>query len=75
MLPDAPDAIGTRKQRDRCPLCGEANYCQSEMPQSCQKGACWCRSQSFPAALLAQLPEDEMAVRCICQNCLERFLK
>jgi len=64
---------GADKHKEHCPLCGGLNQCLSGIPLSCREGPCWCRAETFPAALLAQLPEDERNVRCICQNCLKAF--
>ncbi|HED40162.1 MAG TPA: hypothetical protein ENJ13_06995 [Chromatiales bacterium] len=60
-------------KKERCPLCGGLNRCQSETPVSSRQGACWCRSEIFPVALLAQLPESERNSRCICRGCLKAF--
>ncbi len=56
-----------------CPLCGEVNHCQFKVPENSQKAGCWCRAETFPPALLSQLPEGERNSRCICMKCLKRF--
>ncbi|MCF6323742.1 MAG: cysteine-rich CWC family protein [Gammaproteobacteria bacterium] len=43
------------------------------MAATCQEGPCWCRAETFPAALLARLPEEERDQQCICQSCLRVF--
>jgi hypothetical protein len=49
-----------------CPLCGEPNGCALALPEAERPAACWCVSESFPAALLAKAP----ATACICAKCL-----
>lgn len=73
-MPENKDVIDVQLARDSCPLCGALNQCQSEIAQECRAEHCWCYAQSFPAELLAQLPEGERGQRCICQGCLETFL-
>jgi len=57
-------------EKDRCPLCGRLNQCQREMATTCQNRPCWCGAKTFPAALLARLPEEERDQHCICLSCL-----
>ncbi len=72
-MPENKDVSDIQLARDRCPLCGALNQCQSEIPQECRAEHCWCYAQSFPAELLAQLPENEQGQRCICQRCVAAF--
>ncbi len=51
--------------RGRCPMCGEPNRC------SVETGICWCFSRNVPDGLKTQIP----AGRCICENCLNQYLK
>jgi hypothetical protein len=51
----------------QCPLCGGTNNCGVAQGQS----ACWCFSTSIPPEVLAQVPEDERNVACVCQRCAE----
>ncbi|MGH1357731.1 MAG: cysteine-rich CWC family protein [Burkholderiaceae bacterium] len=56
-----------------CPLCGRLNNCQmaaetldqSQLPRP----DCWCKSRTFPAALLAQVPTAAIGNACICPAC------
>jgi len=66
--------LATGERRDRCPLCGGENHCKPEAAGQCEEGTCWCCSQTFPPALLGQLPEGDKDVRCICQKCLRKFI-
>ncbi len=61
------------KEKYRCPLCGGLNQCQAEMSATHQDGPCWCRAETFSAALLARVPEEERDQRCICLSCLRAF--
>ena len=65
--------IKSNEEKNRCPLCGELNQCQSEMAEASRDGPCWCRVEVFPATLLAALPEEEQNSRCICLSCLKVF--
>jgi hypothetical protein len=68
--------IKQNKEKNRCPLCGELNQCESEMSEIMGAGRdvpCWCRIEVFPVALLAALPEEEQNSRCICLSCLKAF--
>jgi len=72
-MPENKDVTGVQLARDRCPLCGALNQCQSEMQPEYRAEHCWCYAQSFSAELLAQLPGDEQGQRCICQRCVVAF--
>lgn len=48
-----------------CPICGEENHCNPG-------GECWCKNYTIPK-ILFYLVEDNSS--CICQNCIEFFLR
>jgi len=50
-----------------CPICGGPNDCGTARGQS----VCWCFSASIPPDVLAQVPEDQRNVVCVCRNCAE----
>ena len=52
-----------------CPLCQRPNRCDA----SGANGRCWCFDLHVPAALLAQLPEDQRNTACICRECIVEF--
>ena len=55
---------------NRCPLCGEHNFCGNLSPSS--KGeACWCTDSSIPFSdsLLSQVSDADKNKTCICQAC------
>lgn len=68
-----------------CPLCQGENACGNELAKQVEQSltgpndqinTCWCQDVSiqFPPALLAQVPEQLKGKRCICQNCVKKFL-
>lgn len=56
-----------------CPLCGKANTCGMAGGSAGAGGVCWCVAETFPAALLAQLPQPARGKACICYECVRRF--
>jgi hypothetical protein len=58
----------------RCPLCAGDNQCAAEtrrrtgLPQP----PCWCTRATFPAALLARVPEAARGRACVCAGCVEQ---
>ncbi|QCB48007.1 cysteine-rich CWC family protein [Hydrogenophaga sp. PAMC20947] len=65
----------TRIDPSRCPLCGQDNRCamERERDTGVAQGPCWCVTESFDPALLAQLPEAARGQACICSACLQTF--
>jgi hypothetical protein len=53
-----------------CPLCGQANTCGMAAGNA---GVCWCVGETFPSALLAQLPQPARGKACVCYECVRRF--
>jgi hypothetical protein len=53
----------------RCPLCGGANACAAATTGRFD-APCWCRSATFPAALLARIPAPLRDVACVCAACV-----
>jgi hypothetical protein len=51
-----------------CPLCGAANGCAPARSGRFDE-PCWCQAASFPAALLARVPEPLRDVACVCAAC------
>lgn len=56
-----------------CPLCGRQNHCAVAADPDAKE--CWCESVEFPEELLAQIPDDAVRKRCVCQECLNQFNK
>lgn len=52
-----------------CPLCGEANNCDSE------SDFCWCYYIEVPKGLLEKIDSDNRGKACICENCIENYHK
>ena len=52
----------------RCPLCGGANACAPAASGRFDE-PCWCRTATFPAALLARIPAPLRDVACVCAAC------
>jgi hypothetical protein len=50
-----------------CPFCAKPNGCQAGDP------ACWCNTESVPAALRALVPLDKVMKACICRDCVRTF--
>jgi len=65
-----PDA--TPLANHQCPLCGQPNRCAPADTGSFAS-PCWCKSQTFPPELLAQVAPAERNKSCICQACVNRF--
>lgn len=61
---------------DICPLCQQQNRCANLNAEN-TKESCWCRDPSihFPKALLDRVPENKKDKACICQQCMQTFLK
>jgi hypothetical protein len=51
-----------------CPLCGNANACAPAASGRFDE-PCWCQAATFPAALLARVPEPLRGVACVCASC------
>jgi hypothetical protein len=49
----------------RCPLCGEANHCQTAAGHP----TCWCFEQPVAAHVLARIPLEAQGVACVCKRC------
>ncbi|MDR7090250.1 MULTISPECIES: cysteine-rich CWC family protein [Cellvibrio] len=56
----------------QCPLCSQPNHCAPAATGSFVS-SCWCKAQTFPPELLAQLAPDQRNKSCICQQCVDRF--
>jgi len=54
-----------------CPLCGELNNCAMADANQDDEQPCWCKSETFPQALLDKVPAAEEHRACICSNCLK----
>ncbi|WP_366939237.1 cysteine-rich CWC family protein [uncultured Paraglaciecola sp.] len=57
---------------NRCPLCGENNFCGNLSPS--EKGAaCWCMDSAitFPDSLLCQVLNADKDKKCICKACAQ----
>lgn len=73
--------VNTPLDETRCPLCGEDNACLNAYLNVTLGGSpennCWCNdgSVSFPAELIAQVPNDLKHKACICRSCVEKHLK
>jgi hypothetical protein len=59
-----------------CPLCGERNDCLN-LGEADRAKACWCNDPTltFPAELLAQVPQTHQRKACICRACAIKFAK
>ncbi|WP_227819291.1 cysteine-rich CWC family protein [Mariprofundus micogutta] len=57
------------------PLCGQLNHCAMADTNTHPDSPCWCRYESFPQALLDQVPQDAKNRVCICKDCLNSFRK
>ena len=55
----------------RCPLCGGPNQCALVADPNATE--CWCDSVVFPDELLAQIPDNAVRKRCVCQKCLRDY--
>ena len=53
---------------ETCPLCGGANACVPARGGGADE-ACWCRSATFGAELLARIPQQLRGVSCVCASC------
>lgn len=55
---------------NRCPLCGENNFC-GNLSSSNKDQACWCMDSAitFPDSLLNQVPDVDKNKSCICKAC------
>ncbi|MCR8921477.1 cysteine-rich CWC family protein [Dasania sp. GY-MA-18] len=56
--------------KDRCPLCGNANLCAVNQGGSITQ--CWCSKATINPAALAAVSADDQGQRCICQQCASR---
>jgi Cysteine-rich CWC len=54
--------------RPTCPLCGGPNRCGPVAADDLD-APCWCTQATFPAALLARVPEAARGVACLCAAC------
>ena len=61
-----------KMDRARCPLCGQPNDCARQKGR--EEKDCWCVSETFPAEILALVPEEKKGEACICRTCLRRHL-
>lgn len=52
----------------RCPLCGADNQCA---PARCGsfEVECWCRTVQIAPQVLAQIPEQQRGLACLCPRC------
>ena len=62
--------MGVDVDQTKCPLCGEANNCESEIAKATgqPEQPCWCRNETFSAELLASIPQPAQGKACICIN-------
>jgi hypothetical protein len=70
LLKDTPPRsnVDAMTSPQTCPLCGGANAC-AVVACGTMDAPCWCRSAVFTADLLAQVPEAQRGVACICARC------
>jgi hypothetical protein len=52
-----------------CPVCGQPNECAASATGSFDT-PCWCAGVTFPADLLAQVPQPLQNKACICRRCV-----
>ncbi|MDW0117459.1 cysteine-rich CWC family protein [Sporosarcina thermotolerans] len=56
---------------EECPLCGKTNNCCNGKDKSL--GICWCSQETFPNGIFELIPENDIRVKCICKECLNRY--
>lgn len=59
--------------KGKCPLCGGDNHCASALGED--PSTCWCMTKIIPKELLAKIPKEKENTSCICEKCLDDFLK
>lgn len=57
----------------RCPLCGKPNQCVMAQSGAAEDQPCWCRSETFPQALIDRLPPAARHKACICRACVRAY--
>ena len=73
-MPDAHDSAQIDPlDTATCALCGGPNQCALAADPSATE--CWCDTQEFPDELLGRIPANAVRRVCICQKCLEQYLK
>ena len=55
-----------------CPICRGDNACGNK---SGVQETCWCMEKFFPQEVFRHIAEEKLPLHCICETCLDRFLK
>lgn len=55
-----------------CPLCGGDNHCKAK---TAEPFTCWCMATTVPNEILEAVPDESKGKQCICQNCMDTYLK
>jgi len=63
---------GAQLPTDHCPLCGGDNRCAMATTAANECAACWCKSTTIAADVLACIPEQARNVACICASCASK---
>jgi nickel-dependent lactate racemase len=56
-----------------CPLCGGENHCATASGKD--PYSCWCMTIKVPEELLERIPEEKRGESCVCQKCVEAYIK
>jgi len=54
----------------KCVICGRDNDCALADPETPAETECWCVRETFPAELIARVPDADLGQACICRRCL-----
>ena len=60
-------------QKGKCPLCGKDNHCA--IVHHKDPMTCWCMEKKIPEGLRKQVPESLRKQACICENCVDLYIK
>ena len=56
------------KDEKKCPFCKGLNLCQVQSID-----ACWCKTLTIPASLIALVPSHLQRKSCICSACVRLY--